>query len=212
MPDVVRATPEAATLEELRRTRRQLRIALVAAGLGGVAGIAGLVAAMNATDEADRAEWRASGAESKANNADNHARRALNEVAQLRRELAVRPHPAPPPAPPAFPPFVTRAAVASVTGEAAVAEGDGCRVEVQARSSGGLNCRVEVTCGETILYGDKATNGYVLCGIEDGRPTVAVDDDETGTGGDPKLELDVPGRRVVVSDPGYAVTLTWPPG
>jgi hypothetical protein len=111
---------------------------------------------------------------------------------------------------PSFAPMDLPARVTGVTGTAPVARGAACRVRIDP-SPGRQNCRTEVRCGAAVLYGDRASNGFNACEIAGGAVVRARDDRGTDEGGtDPRLDLELPARRVVVSDgnPAYEVTLT----
>lgn len=101
------------------------------------------------------------------------------------------------------------ARVASVTGTAPVARGASCRIRVEPRA-GGQNCRAELRCGTTALYGNRSSNGFNHCVVEDGSFVRVVDDRTTSQGGDPRLTFDLPARRLVVGDddPMWEATLT----
>lgn len=112
-----------------------------------------------------------------------------------------------------FAPVDRAARVTRVSGTPPVTRGVSCRVRIDP-SAGRQNCRTEVRCGATVLYGDRASNGFNACELADGGVVRARDDRGTDEGGsDPRLELDLPARRVVVSDgaPAYEVTLTLAP-
>jgi hypothetical protein len=61
---------------------------------------------------------------------------------------------------------------------------------------GGLDCRVEVRCGERVLYGATHDTGYVRCG---GRQVIR-DREFTARDGDPAMELDLRLGRVIVEE------------
>ena len=108
-----------------------------------------------------------------------------------------------------FDPVVAFGSVASSSGYEATV-GERCTVEVwalpPAHADMPVNGRVSVHCGALDLYGpdvgarDPGTWGWVLVGVRDGRPTRAFDREPTAGAGDPRLELDLDARRVVVSE------------
>jgi len=165
-------------------------------------------AASDADDRSWRAEAQASQAQNQANNAHSLADGA-HDLARQALALAGGPPIAGQPSPPKFDPVVRAGRVGSVTGNAPVSEADACTVTVVSRYGGDdLNCQVDIRCGEQTIYGSQ-NMGYLICNIEDGRPTFGRDHDPTLVGGDPKLELDLAGDRVVVSDtePDFSVTI-----
>jgi hypothetical protein len=109
------------------------------------------------------------------------------------------PAPAEPPASPAFEPVAVEGRVTSTLGRPPVPRGETCTVRVEPAQSPSFTCRVFVDCGSERIYG-AGEAGYNACTIVDGAPETASDgaDDD----GDPKLALDLPGRRVVVSTGG----------
>ena len=150
---------------------------------------------------------------------DGHSAAVWSEAApSFRVELAVTGDgraPGPPlvaahDGPPAgFAPVDRTARVTAVTGEAPVARGAACRVRVEP-TPGNQNCRVEVRCGATVLYGSRASNGFNQCEHAAGQFVRVRDDRTTAQGGDPRMELDLAARRLVVGDEGpeYEVTLS----
>lgn len=108
-----------------------------------------------------------------------------------------------------FDPVVAFGSVASSSGYG-VSVGEPCSVEVWAlpptRPDLPVNGRVSVHCGSLDLYGPSsgARNaggwGWVLVGVRDGRPTRAFDREPSAGEEDPRLELDLDARRVVVSE------------
>jgi hypothetical protein len=61
------------------------------------------------------------------------------------------------------------------------------------------NCRVEVVCGGTPIYG-ASDFGFTSCELEDGRAVRAHDPVGSATEGDPMLTMDLSAGSVVVSD------------
>jgi len=165
-------------------------------------------AVSDAEDRSWRAEDQASQAQSQAINAHNLASGAYDQARQA-LALAGGPPIAGQPSPPKFEPVVRAGRVESVTGNAPVSEADVCTVTVVSRYGGNdLNCQIDIRCGEQTIYGSR-NMGYLICNIEDGRPTFGRDHDPTLVGGDPQLELDLARDRVVVSDtePDFSVTI-----
>lgn len=103
---------------------------------------------------------------------------------------------------PAFAPVVRTGRVTSATGATSVQEGAACTVRVWSASSGPLNCKIHVRCGDSTLYGP---GSYAVCGMDGAMPDVAIDEDPSGAAtandrGDPRLEMRLMAGRVVVSD------------
>jgi len=105
-------------------------------------------------------------------------------------------------------------AVSEVDGDAPVDPGDRCELEVlrveRFPDDSSFNCQVRVRCDGETIYGDTDSNGYVFCGVRRGRPEFARDPVGTEGSTDPMLEMDVPGKRVVVTDDeptSYSFTL-----
>lgn len=141
-----------------------------------------------------------------ATQAQNGAIRLESRVQML--EARPVPRPAVPEVKPHVPQFSTvvrSGKVKSVTGDAPVAKGDTCTLSVKSAYGGsGLNCRAHLRCGDKVLYG-KGLGGFLVCNIDDGKPTFARDEDPSSGGssgdlGDPRFELDLPKNRAVVSD------------
>lgn len=86
--------------------------------------------------------------------------------------------------------------VESVSGPAPAAAGEVCSIEVfpQTRlypEQSPYNCRVEIVCGDRVLYGDSDTQGYVHCTPSSGAPVGAVDSFGAEVSGDPLMRLDL---------------------
>lgn len=99
------------------------------------------------------------------------------------------------------PPVVRNGRVSEATASAPMAPGANCTVSTatcDGASPGVPHCRAEIRCGNIPLYGGGAM-GRVAC-EESGAPQRALDNDATPIDGDPRLELDIPAGRVVVSD------------
>lgn len=117
-----------------------------------------------------------------------------------------------------FRPFRRLGRVTTVDGELPVGVGDRCEVRVLPARTRRFNCLVRVACGEHVIYPDGAQQaGYVPCDLQDGVPSRAVDDGFTHQDGDPTIELDGPGRRLVVTDarpggPSFVATFELAPG
>jgi hypothetical protein len=123
----------------------------------------------------------------------------------------VPPMPPQPPIVPSYPgvvqPQTFQGTVASVGGVAPVNAGQQCTVALTAESGGAnLNCRVNVTCGGTVIYGgerDRQRFGFVHCEVSDlgGRQAVVAHDvNPTDDEGDPMIDVDTGAGTVVVSD------------
>jgi hypothetical protein len=103
--------------------------------------------------------------------------------------------------------------VTAVTGAAPAKLEQACTLVVESRFLWSQNCRVQIRCGEGLLYGG-AGMGYVECKVRDGVPVSAVDPRDTAQEGDPKMDLDLPGAKVVVADDApqpYSVTISLDP-
>ncbi|MDQ3032001.1 MAG: hypothetical protein M3Y87_06265 [Myxococcota bacterium] len=75
--------------------------------------------------------------------------------------------------------------------------GEVCTVRREpAIGGGGLDCRIEIRCGEHTIYGASPESGYVRCA---GRQVIR-DSQFTARDGDPAMELDLRHGRVVVEE------------
>ena len=104
--------------------------------------------------------------------------------------------------------LVRHGTVIDTLGPEVVAMGETCTVERVPDAAGVFDCRIEVRCGEQILYGTTLDSGYVQCG---GREVVR-DGDITARDGDPAMTLDLAspsllGHSLYFSSPGCC-TLT----
>lgn len=89
----------------------------------------------------------------------------------------------------------------SIDGAMNVHAGQECWVRVLPVGSGGYNCLVRVTCGETLLYPDGSQQaGYAPCEVEDGRVVRGTDSSTSGRDGDPTLDLDLGRGQLRVHD------------
>lgn len=88
-----------------------------------------------------------------------------------------------------------------------VAVGNQCTVDVSPVPMRRFNCRVEVRCGGTTLYG-LPNAGYTQCEIAQGRPYRAIDRWSSNVEGDPEMKLDLDTGRVVVSDETNSSSVT----
>lgn len=86
--------------------------------------------------------------------------------------------------------------VISTVGPEVVAVGESCTVERRPVYAGSFDCRVEVRCGEQVLYGSDPNSGYVRCG---GRELVR-DPHVTALDGDPAMTLDLARGVVTVEE------------
>lgn len=91
-----------------------------------------------------------------------------------------------------------RASVTSIIGSPGVAQGDACTIAI-GEGGGPFNCRVQITCGATTLYGAGST-GYTRCTRDAQGATVARDTDPTPSGGDPTLDLRLGAGEAVLTD------------
>ncbi len=101
-----------------------------------------------------------------------------------------------------------RGMVTSVEGTASVWEGESCEVRVQPTDDPRFNCRVEVRCGEEVLYGFPGA-GFNRCARESGAFVAARDGYKTRADGDPMMGWDLRQHLVIVmdSEPDFKVTL-----
>jgi len=104
--------------------------------------------------------------------------------------------------------------VRDVEGAAPARSGAACSVEVYPDpdfpGSVTFNCRVVVACAGQTLYGATPDTGYVFCSARDGAPATAVDasGSSEGSGADPMLRMNLPGREVRISDDtGWSFTI-----
>jgi hypothetical protein len=115
---------------------------------------------------------------------------------------------------PRFVPVERTGRVRDVSGAASVAPGTRCDVWVTPTAHPEFNCRVEVRCGDTVVYG-KPGAGYNHCAVEHGAPVRAHDVDPSSVDHDARLEMDLAVRSVVVSDEGaterFSIGLTLDP-
>ena len=90
--------------------------------------------------------------------------------------------------------------VVATTGPAPVPAGASCVVSaVPTVTDVGFNCRVTVTCDDQVVYGGPM-RGYLVCGYDGDLPSAGEDDGITRVDGDPRMTLDLPHDRVIVSD------------
>lgn len=75
---------------------------------------------------------------------------------------------------------------------------DDCELVVHPEG-GRFDCRVVLRCGEATIYGAR-TSGFNRCASSEGRPTTATDPGTSAEDGDPRINLDLPGRTLEVSD------------
>jgi len=107
---------------------------------------------------------------------------------------------------PDFSPTTHLGVLRSVEGEAPVGEGARCEVRLLPVLSSLFNCVVRVACDDVVLYPDEAQEaGYAPCDVSDGVALRATDDGITAEDGDPRVDVDVAGRRVRVHDHGPGV-------
>jgi len=82
-----------------------------------------------------------------------------------------------------------------------------CSLRVSPVPRGTFNCRLLLTCGARVVYGD-GVMGYAHCALIDGVPVRATDTHTTGEEGDPALALDLQrGALHLWDDTPGAVTL-----
>jgi len=103
---------------------------------------------------------------------------------------------------------VHRGMVTSVEGHASVSEGETCEVRVQPTDDERFNCRVEVRCGDEILYGFPGA-GFNRCATEGDAFVAARDAYKTRADGDPAMGWDQRQHVAIVTDsePDFKVTL-----
>jgi hypothetical protein len=113
-----------------------------------------------------------------------------------------------PPVPGVIAPETRNGTVAAVAGNAPVATGSQCIVQIQSASTtGGLNCRIIVTCGGTVIYGREDARGqygFNRCSVAPAGSgpggIEAHDTNVTGADGDPRIDLQTAFGEIVVSD------------
>jgi hypothetical protein len=103
-----------------------------------------------------------------------------------------------------FAPRLFSATVGDALGEAPVASGTRCDVLVAATEIESLACRVTITCQGALLYGGD-NQGYLPCRVFDGQPTTGEDVVGIEDDGDPMLDMDLPSRRIVVTNDRPAI-------
>lgn len=92
------------------------------------------------------------------------------------------------------------ATVTQVIGAPGVVVGTPCSVQVTPSSGGVYNCRIQIDCGASNLYGSRSSNGYASCGLDAQRGLRARDDSPTPQGGDPTLDLRLGEGEVILTD------------
>ena len=104
---------------------------------------------------------------------------------------------------PEFSPTTHLGVLRAVEGSLPLAAGARCEVRLLPVLSSLFNCVIRVACDDVVLYPDSSQEaGYAPCSVSDGIAMSASDDGTTAQDGDPRLEVDVLGRRVHVSDEG----------
>lgn len=102
---------------------------------------------------------------------------------------------------PEFWPTTRTGRLARVSGELPVPEGATCEVRVLPVRTHRFNCLIKVSCDGVVIYPEPELHaGYVSCDLAGGVPKRAVDDGVSGEDGDPTVDFDLDGRRVVISD------------
>ena len=103
---------------------------------------------------------------------------------------------------------VYRGMVTAVEGHASVAEGQACEVRVAPTDDPRFNCRIQVRCGEEVLYGFPGA-GFNRCAEEGGAFVAARDRYKTRADGDPAMGWDQRRHMLLVTDsePDFQVTL-----
>lgn len=91
------------------------------------------------------------------------------------------------------------ATVSSTIGPSGVAVGDACTVAVIPTGET-QNCRIEVRCGQTALYGATEEVGWSTCGADASGGVVSRDPDPSSAGGDPTLDLRLGEHVVILTD------------
>lgn len=93
------------------------------------------------------------------------------------------------------------ATVSSSIGPSGVTVGQPCTVAVIPTGET-QNCRIEVRCGQTALYGASQDVGWSTCGADASGGVVSRDPDPSSAGGDPTLDLRLGEHVVVLTDQG----------
>ncbi len=91
------------------------------------------------------------------------------------------------------------------SGPAPATSDQACTVRVFPVPTVDFNCRVEVSCGEALIYGVEG-GGFVQCSIQNRQPVLAQDPKGTVAEGDAMLDMNLDTRRVVVSDDAPGAT------
>lgn len=94
------------------------------------------------------------------------------------------------------------ATVSSSIGASGLTVSQACTVAVIPTGETPQNCRIEVRCGATALYGARQEVGWVTCGADASGGVVARDPDTSSAGGDPTLDLRLGEHVVVLTDQG----------
>jgi len=107
------------------------------------------------------------------------------------------------------PGVVFRGMVTSVEGSASVSEGEACEVLVQPTDDARFNCRVQVRCGDEVLYGFPGA-GFNRCATSEGDFIGAHDEYLTRTDGDPAMGWNQTRRLLLVTDsqPDFRVVIS----
>lgn len=154
--------------------------------------------------EAGRGALARAESETRAARADADAARATAE--QLEAALAER---ARSPSPTPVRGFRIDARVVRTDGASVVRAGTSCSVDVSYQPLSG-DCHATVACGAVPLY-PRGGGGFFACDVADARIVAGRDANPTPRSGDPRIDVDVQRRSVVVSDeePDWSVTLGW---
>lgn len=120
-------------------------------------------------------------------------------------------------APALGPPITARtlsATVATAVGAAPAASGTSCEIALEP-ASGAFDCRAQITCGGTVIYGAGGA-GFATCATDAAGHVTFMDSTTSPAGGDPILTLTLGTGNGMMTDTSPAgtwmVTFTFPPG
>lgn len=100
-----------------------------------------------------------------------------------------------------FEPVSYAGTVREAAGIQTVQPGERCALRVEPVSSPMFNCRWQITCGSTTVYG-LPHQGFTQCTMGFAGPLRAVDSQELLEDGDPRMTFDLALRRAAISDTG----------
>lgn len=97
--------------------------------------------------------------------------------------------------------YAIRATVTASSGDTAPATGSECTAQLQHFPGARYPCRIEVRCGEHVVYGHRPTNGAFECELIPDVPSVRGRDVETSAAsGDGAMSIDSGQRSLVIDD------------